>query len=115
MLFSSSQPYDIPQSTIDSQYDTTTGYSSSSHMTKRGRPTAESNYYAGHNSDSATNPSSRQYQRRQQDNNYLNDSFSDISNAQYFRPRQQQQQQQQQQPMYSTNSPKRPIINFLLP
>ncbi|CAF0754161.1 unnamed protein product [Rotaria sp. Silwood1] len=112
MLFPLSKQYDIPQSTIDSQYDTT-GYSSSSYMTNWGQSTAESDFYAGHNSDSATNPSSRQYQLRRHRSNYLNDSLSDTPNAQYFRPR--QQQHQQQEPMHSTNSPRRPTINFLLP
>jgi len=123
MLFPSSRPHRIPQSTTDSQYDTTTGYSSSSY-TKRPRTTAKIDFYTVRNNGSAMNPSSRQYQLNRQRNNNLNDSFTDISTYQYFRPppppQQQQQQQQQQQkqkqePIYSTISPERTTVNYLLP
>ena len=110
MLFPSSRPYYIPPSTTDSQYDTTTGYSSSSY-TKWPRSAAKSDFYAVHNGRSSMNPSSRQYQsNRRRNNNHLNEPSLDISDYQYSRA-----QQQKQQPIYSTISPQRPTINYLLP
>jgi len=120
MLFPSSRPHRIPQSTTDSQYDTTTGYSSASY-TKRPRTTAKIDFYTNRNDGSAMNPSSRQHQLNRRRNNHLDDSFTDISTYQYFRPppppppKQQQQQQQKQESIYSTISPERPTVNYLLP
>jgi hypothetical protein len=106
MLFSSSRPQRLPQSTTDSQYDTTTGFSSSSYV-KWPRPPAKSNFYTARNVGSNMNPSSRQYQSIRRRNNYLNEPFSDILNYPYLQP--------QQQPIYATASPQRPTINYLLP
>jgi hypothetical protein len=107
MLFPSSRPHRIPPSTTDSQYDTTTGYSSSSY-TKWPRSSVKSDFHAARNAGSASNPSSRQSNRRR--NNPVNESLTDLPTYQYFRP-----QQQQQQPIYSTITPQRPIVNYLLP
>jgi hypothetical protein len=108
MLFPSSRPHRIPPSTTDSQYDTATGYSSSSY-TKRPRSGPKSDYYAGRNSLSANNSISRQYQSGRRRNNYGTEPLSDILNYQYSRP------QQQQPPVYSPISPQRPTINYLIP
>ncbi|CAM4745670.1 unnamed protein product [Rotaria magnacalcarata] len=85
MLFPTSRPYHIPTSTTDSQYAAANGYSSLPYN-KWIQSTPESDVYAA-----------------PKDN-----SFSDISKAQHFRPR-------EEQPVYSTVSSKRPIINYLLP
>jgi hypothetical protein len=113
MLFPSSRPHRIPPSTTDSQYDTTTGYSSSSY-TKWPRSPAKLDVYATRKAGSNMNPSSRQNQLNRRRNNYLDESLTDISTDQYFRPKQQQQQQQQES-IYSTISPQRPTVNYLLP
>ena len=110
MLFPSSRPHRIPPSTTDSHNDTT-GYSSSSY-TKWPRSTAKSDLYAVRNVAPTGNPSSRQYQSIRRRNNYLNEPFSDILNYQYS---QLEQPQQQDQPIYSTITPQRPTINYLLP
>jgi hypothetical protein len=109
MLFPSSRPHRIPPSTTDSQYDTTTGYSSSS-FTKRPRSGPKSDYYAGRNTTSTNNPSSRQYQPTRRRNNHGNEPLTDILNYQYSRP-----QQQQDQSIYSTINPQRPTVNYLIP
>lgn len=115
MLFPSSRPQRNPQPTTDSQYDTTTGYSSSSY-TKWPRPPVKTGVFAARNASSAMTPSSRQYQNnRRRNNHYANDSFSDISTHQFFQSKQQQTQQQQQQPTHASISPQRPTINYLLP
>jgi len=108
MLFPSSRPNRIPPPTTDSQYDTTTGYSSSSY-TKWPRPPVKTGFYAARNAGSVMTPSSRQYQNnRRRHNHTQNDSFTDISTYPYFQPK-------QQQPTYSTNNPERPTVNYLLP
>jgi hypothetical protein len=108
MLFPSSRPNRIPPPTTDSQYDTTTGYSSSSY-TKWPRPPTKSGLYAARNTGSAMTPASRQYQNNRRRHNVPhNDSFTDISTYQYFQPK-------QQQPIDSNKSPQRPTVNYLLP
>jgi hypothetical protein len=108
MVFPSSRPNRIPPATTDSQYDTTTGYSSSSY-TKWPRPPAKTGFYAARNVGSATTPVSRQYQNNRRRYNLAhNDSYTDISPHQYF-------QAKQQQPIYSNISPQRPTVNYLLP
>ncbi|CAF0820170.1 unnamed protein product [Rotaria sp. Silwood1] len=94
MLFPSSQPSHIPSSTIDSQYDTTTGYSSSSYT--RWPRSLGKNYNAARTSNSSS-------RRRHQ---FPNEPCSDILHYQYAR---------QQQPIYSRISPQRSSINNILP
>jgi len=110
MLFPSSRPNRIPPSTTDSQYDTT-GYSSSSY-TKWPRSSAKSDFYSVRNVGPTGNPSSSQNQSSRRRNNYLNKPFSDILN---YRHSQLEYPQQQDQPIYSTITPQRPTINYLLP
>ncbi|CAF2387801.1 unnamed protein product [Rotaria sp. Silwood2] len=94
MLFPSSQPPHIPSSTIDSQYDTPTGYSSSSY-TRWPRSLGKT-----YNVPRTSNSTSR---RRHQ---FQNEPCSDILHYQYAR---------QQQPIYSRISPQRSTINNILP
>lgn len=107
MLFPSSRPHRIPQSTADSQYDTTTGYSSSSY-TKWPRATPKTELYTVRNGGSNMNPSTRQYQINRRRTTNLNDSFTDTPAYEYFRPK-------EQEPIYSTNNSERPTVNYLLP
>ncbi|CAF4040162.1 unnamed protein product [Rotaria sp. Silwood2] len=94
MLFPSSQTPHIPSSTIDSQYDTPTGYSSSSY-TRWPRSLGKT-----YNVPRTSNSTSR---RRHQ---FQNEPCSDILHYQYAR---------QQQPIYSRISPQRSTINNILP
>lgn len=94
MLFPSTQPPHLPTSTVDSQHDATTGYSISSYtrwprsLMKTSNPPRTS-----------VSTSSRRYR-------YQNDPFSDI----LHRPN-----PQADPPMYSTISPRRSVINTMLP
>lgn len=108
MLFPASRAYHLPLSTTNSQYDTTTNYSSAP-FDKWLHSAPESDFYHDLNDTSILDPLSYQYQSLPKRDNYLNDSFADISNAQYPRPR------QEQSSANSTISPKRPTINYLLP
>src|SRR4051812_14663060 len=99
MLFPSSRPHPLPTSTTDSQYDTATGFSSSSYA-RWPEPPAKSNFSTTRHGRSTSNTSSR---RRF---NYQNVPYSDISYDQYSR---------QQSPIYSTISPRRAIFNNLSP
>ena len=96
MVFPSSRPARIPPSTTDSQYDTTTGYSSSSYTRWPRSLTKHRN--VNRNANSAS-------RHRHQ---YQNEPFSDILHYQYSRP-------QQQQPIHSITSPRRSTLNNLLP
>ncbi|CAF4231927.1 unnamed protein product [Rotaria socialis] len=94
MLFPSTQPPHIPSSTADSQYDTTTGYSSSSY-TRWPRSLGKSS--------TATRTSTSTSGRRHQ---YPNEQHSDILHYQHTRA---------QPPIYSELSPRRSLINNILP
>ncbi|CAF2151541.1 unnamed protein product [Rotaria magnacalcarata] len=94
MLFSSTQPPHIPSSTADSQYDTTTGYSSSSY-TRWPRSVGKSS--------TATRTSTSTSSRRHK---YPNEQHSDILHYQHTRA---------QPPIYSELSPRRSVINNILP
>lgn len=107
MLFPSSRPHRIPPSTTDSQYDTTTGYSSSSY-TKWPRTTPKKEYYTVRNGGSTMTPSSRQYQPNRRRTTNLNEVYTDIPIYDYFRP-------DEQEPIYSTTNTERPTVNYLLP
>lgn len=92
MLFPSSRPPRVPLSTMDSRYDSTPAYSSSSY--RRWSRSPEKSYNTRRTANSA---SSRRYQ-------YQNVPFSDILHNQYAR---------QQQPIYSPISPRQSLLNNL--
>ena len=128
MVFPSSKPHRVPPSTTDSQYDTTTGYSSSSY-TKWPRSPVKTDLYATRFAAApATTPSSRAYQAGRRRTTYLNEPYSDIlaqppatttmTTTTAVTSPQQQQQQQTAVPSsnYSiNNSPQQPTVNYLLP
>ncbi|CAF1266906.1 unnamed protein product [Adineta steineri] len=94
MLSPSPRPPRVPPSTTDSQYDTATGYSSSSY-TRWPRTFAKT-----HNPGRASNsiPSRR--------NPYQSEPFSDILHSQFPRPR---------GPTHATVHPRRSLLSNLLP
>jgi hypothetical protein len=98
MLFPSSRPHRTPTSTTDSLYDSNTSHPSAS-FTRWSRSPAKS----ARNGRSTTNSSSRRHYH------HPNEPFSDILNYQYS------PQEPQPSAIYSTISPRRSLLNNLLP
>lgn len=110
MVFSSSKPQRPVMANTDSQYETTSGYSSSAYS-KYPRSSARADIYATNNVITS-NLLSRPYQSSRRRNQYLNEQISDVSNYQHLHTEHKDDQQFVEK---SSKSPQRPVADYHSP